>query len=115
MDKSTTSKKEGMVFYSPPKLPTNRPIFLGNPNLIPSDHLPNGRPMLIGTRQVASLDHLPLHRPIFHSESKIVAMHGDRPVFKLTMNLIASNKLPEHRPISTSRWIQDHNMMDFLD
>jgi len=114
MNKSTAVKGK-MVVYSPPALPRNRPIFRGNSDLVSSDHLPNGRPILMGAREVTSLDHLPLHRPVFHSRSKIVAMHGDRPVFRLNMHLVASNTLPEDRPISTSRWIQDHHMMDFLD
>jgi hypothetical protein len=104
-----------MIFYSPPELPTNRPIFPGKIDLISSDKLPNNRPISISFRQVMSIDHLPLHRPVFHSDSKIVAMHGKRPVFRLNLNLIASDTLPEHRPIATSRWVQDHNMMNFID
>lgn len=109
------NSSEAMAVYSPLELPNHRPVYEGNPALVPSDTLPGGRPILMGTRQVSSFDHLPLHRPVFQSDLNIVAMYGNRPVIRLDSSLIPSSSLPENRPIAANSSISSGNLMGYLD
>ena len=109
------NSSEAMAVYSPPELPNRRPVYGGNPALVPSNTLPRGRPILMGTRQVSSFDHLPLHRPIFQSDLNIVAMYGKRPVIRLDSSLTPSSSLPENRPIADNSSLSSGDLMGYLD
>lgn len=113
--KTTHSHEGGIVRYSSPALPANRPIFRGNSALVPSETLPNGRPILRSDKKIASSDHLPLHRPVFQSDLNIVAMHGDRPVVRLKSALSPSSSLPENRPIAAQGSMPESNLMGYID
>ena len=113
---SANNSSEAIVEYSPPELPSHRPIVEENlALLVPSDTLPSGRPILVGTRQVSSYDHLPQNRPVFESGLNIVAMYGNRPVISLNSSLIPSSSLPGNRPISENSTSTSGNLMGYLD
>ncbi len=112
---STRSDRGTVEIYSPPTLPANRPVFRGNPALVPSDKLPNSRPILAGMKKVVSSDHLPLHRPVFQSDLEIAAMHGDRPVVRLHTSFAPSSSLPENRPILVNETVSSQGLMGYID